>query len=345
MIEPIDEIALRPDRLARADAQANRRASRVRLIAQISIVLKRPDDQENLYSQVRGEILNWLQFQSGVQLPDLAWRGETFEVDELGGHRVAGIGLGQTKYWSARLDRADRDVPQRSWIAEFGLAPHSEETVAFGCRLQCVTLGDDPPFSRTVPSVIRRLFNIAPTFIDTYRVYAVPSIVRTLADVKWLIRLIRDPGRQRDVVVFSLPDGSSDESETTVDALEISRKCIGAGHLVIITSEASYWLTDFLGKELSVFRQAVRTYRPGFILDDADPAAHPLALPERIGSWNGIGPISFAEFVVDRLLASTVRGRDLERELPRSQRLSEPRFKWTERRERRPAMKMKIFWR
>ena len=60
----------------------------------------------------------------------------------------------------------------------------------------------------------------------------------------------------------------------------------------------------------------MRTYRPGFVLDDADPAGHPLALPERIINWNGIGPSAFAEFVVDRLLASTVRGRDLEHELP-----------------------------
>jgi hypothetical protein len=33
-------------------------------------------------------------------------------------------------------------------------------------------------------------------------------------------------------------------------------------------------------------------------------------------AWNGIGANAFAEFVVDRLRASTVRGRDLEHELP-----------------------------
>jgi len=315
LIDRIPEITLRPDQ-PRLVAEASRLASRVRLIAQIAIVLKRENDQEGLFSEARRQVVNWLEGQAGAKLPVGAWAGDSFESDELGSHRVAAIALDTTRYWSARLDRADREVPQRSWIAEFGLAPHSDDTVAFGCRLQCVTLGEDPPFVRTVPSVVRRLFDIAPTFLDTYRVYRNPSVVRSSADVSWLIRLIRDPGRQRDVIVFSLPDGSDDANHAIVDTIEIARKCMGSGHLIIITSEASYELTDFLGKELSVFRQAVRTYHPGFVLDDADPAGHPLALPERITNWKGVGPSAFAEFVVDRLLASTVRGRDLEHELP-----------------------------
>ncbi|MGE0196602.1 MAG: hypothetical protein AB7P48_13370, partial [Methylocystis sp.] len=50
------------------------------------------------------------------------------------------------------------------------------------------------------------------------------------------------------------------------------------------------------------------------------PAVHPLALPNRSLSWNGFGSFAFAEFVTERLLDSTVRGRDLEGDLPSFQK-------------------------
>jgi hypothetical protein len=229
---------------------------------------------------------------------------------------ITTVMLDHSGYWSARSDYPDQQVPQRNWITELGLAKRDDGSLVFGCRLQCVTLNEDRPLTRSVPSLVRDIFDCGIVLLDGYRAYPTPVVIQTKSDVSWLIKLIRDENRRRDVIVFSLPDGSNDPSETLANPQAVARRCAGAGHLAILTSDASYMLTDFVGKELSVFREAVRTYRPGFVLDDVDPADHPLAMPDRIRIWNGVGPQAFEEFIVEQFLASTVRGRDLQAELP-----------------------------
>jgi hypothetical protein len=77
----------------------------------------------------------------------------------------------------------------------------------------------------------------------------------------------------------------------------------------------SFGLSDYLGKQFSVFRGAVRTYRPGMKEED-DPFLHPLALPTRIESWGEVGPSAFVDMLVENAAGFSTKSIDESRELP-----------------------------
>jgi hypothetical protein len=91
---------------------------------------------------------------------------------------------------------------------------------------------------------------------------------------------------------------------------------LGIAHVVILPSPLSFELTDQVGKEHSVFSGAVRSYFPGFVVEDRMPRKHPLALPARIGDWAGGGAKAFEDLLVRRAYEHSTRRPDLEDRLP-----------------------------
>lgn len=85
---------------------------------------------------------------------------------------------------------------------------------------------------------------------------------------------------------------------------------------VVITGRAGYWLTDRVGKEFSVFKQAVRTYRPGFNPDVDEPFHHSRALTERIAGWADGGAEAYRRFLVTQTLLRSTAIRDADKQLP-----------------------------
>ncbi len=131
-----------------------------------------------------------------------------------------------------------------------------------------------------------------------------------------LVNLICNPARRATVYVFSLPEGDENPENTIIPAGEFLSATIGATHVAVLTGPASYFLSDRVGREFSVYHQAVRTYRPGLRLDSDEPFDHPLALANRIRAWNGENEAAFQKFLIDDALRRTVTERDLEAELP-----------------------------
>jgi hypothetical protein len=83
----------------------------------------------------------------------------------------------------------------------------------------------------------------------------------------------------------------------------------------VISGQAAFQLSDRVGREFSVFNQAVRTYRPGFDPDTEAPFAHPLGLADRIRNWDG-GPDAYRRFISSEVLRRTVEGPDALKRLP-----------------------------
>lgn len=81
----------------------------------------------------------------------------------------------------------------------------------------------------------------------------------------------------------------------------IARRLAGASHVVSLDNEAAWELTRRIGKTLSVFDGAARTYRPGFASDRADPFAHPLWITRDGTTLDGR-----TDLVVARLLSDSV---------------------------------------
>ena len=186
------------------------------------------------------------------------------------------------------------------------LANGKEARFCFGCRLLCVTRGDDAAFDRSIPSFVRQLAENQEAQLDGYSITLKPWVVQNESEVEDLVSLLFDPQRQSDVVVFALPEDETDINKTAVPAEEVTIKTFGTAHVAILTGPASFHLSDRVGREFSVFRQAIRTYKPGFNTGQDELFRHPLALPHRIMAWPNGGAAGYQRFLIDRMLAASI---------------------------------------
>ena len=204
----------------------------------------------------------------------------------------------------------------RTWVTEIGVGVEDSGDILFGARLICASRGADEPFERSLPGFVRQILTSGPAELDGLPVVKQARVIESEDDVDNFIHLLEDPKRQSDVYVLAVPDGYTDPKATIVPADELQDRLNGVSHVFVITSPASYYLTDRVGKELSVFRAAVRTYRPGFKAWVSEPASHPLALPQRITAWNAEQPKGFEAWLVNQALLTSVRTGQREDRLP-----------------------------
>ena len=217
------------------------------------------------------------------------------------------------------FDDACREVAQRTWITEIGLAAVPAGGVLFGCRLIVSARGDNPRFQPSIPAFVRKAVQGGRAFLDDRQLAEGPWVVRTKEDVDSLYALMTSKLRRTDICVFSLSEDQENPTTTAASAAAVHRHTLGAAHVVVLTGPAAFMLTDLVGKEFSVFNRAIRTYRAGFDTDADDPLRHPIAMAHRIGSWqeNGVeGAEAFESFLVRSAILQTVLGSDLERVLP-----------------------------
>lgn len=287
----------------------------VRLVSQVVLEL-RSDDPQSLFRRTQKEILRWINGRTGQTLPQSAWDGESFELEDIGVQRAIAVALPDPVYWTARADDSDKNVAQRVWTTEVGLAVRDGGSVLCGARLVCTTRGSDEPYERSLPGFIKQVVSHGDAYLDGRAIDKKPWFVATEAAVDDLVLLLLHEGRRSDVIVFSLPEDSENPKTTAASATNVQMRLLGAAHVVILSGPASYFLSDRVGKEFSVFRQAVRSYRPRFNPLEDQPGEHPLALAARISNWAGDGPRAYESMLCNATLARTVSVADLEETLP-----------------------------
>lgn len=299
------------EQLAPLAAHMLEKHGQVTPVSQVHLVARTDSPKETLAS-IRQVVLKWMENKAGRKLPSGAWDGATFDLDEIGAQRAEAVGF-EDRIWAARVDDADKQVPQRTWATEAAIG-RSEGTVLFGVRLFCVSRTSNPPFSRSIPGFVKGALAAAPLELDGRLVSSEPWVVGP-DDVPSLVALLCSEWRTSPVCVFSLPEGEEDPSTTTIPVGPFLSRTLGASHTVVLTGPATYRLTDHLGKEFSVFQGAVRSYNPGFRPEESQPSDHPLAMAARIEEWSD-GPAGFVRMLVNEVLRRSVSERNLERELP-----------------------------
>jgi hypothetical protein len=303
------------EQLAPMSASLREDRSHIQPVSQVTLRLKPGTHGDRFHETVR-DILHWLNNRAGQKLPDEAWRLRSFEMTDVGAQRTAAVGLTDPLYWAARLDDSDKEVARRTWITEIGVGLDSNLDVIFGTRLICVARGENPAFQPTMPGFVRSILAAGRCELDGQIVDGTPHMVETAADAEWLVSLLEQKDRIGDVLVLAQQEEDGAPPRTILNANSLAHKLIGIAHVVVVSSVGSYALTDRVGKDLSVYRQAVRTYRPGFRAWVDDPGRHPLAMPTRILNWNNGGVTGFEAELCARVITNTVYLPGREERLP-----------------------------
>ncbi len=293
------------------------RAADNRIFVQTSSQVSLAVGGANIFRVLQERVLRWAftPERNLRTIPQAAWQGDSFEVDEEHSEQAEAVNLTEAGYWAFRLRERLKD-PSRTWTTEVGIAQHGEKLAVFGCRLICSQRGYAAPMPRSIPRFVREIAFELPTYLDRRRISADPWIIEEESDVDELVEFLQSPKRNHPVVLFALPEGSENPEEASLDVWSFIRRTVGFVHSAIITSNASYLLTDRLGRDFTVYRQAVRTFYPGFNPSVDLPTDHPVATGMRISGWGDGGGRSFHDFLVQHSLRITRPHDILEREQP-----------------------------
>ncbi len=272
--------------------------------------------EADLFKKVRKVILKWIEPRAGAALSAKAWQGDSFMLDGIGTQRTEAVVLPDKRLWAARLDDADKNVARRSWVTEVVIHEEQDGTVRLGCRLQCVMRDADVAFERSIPGFVSDIVQHNTVKLDGKPISLEPWFIDRKDQVQELIKLLRAPHRRGDVIVFSLPEDSTSQDETAASAPEVARRTSGAAHVAVISGPAGYYLSDLVGEGFSVYRRAIRTYRPGFDPTTDEPFLHPRRLESQIAEWQDEGPKAYERLLISQALLRSVSSRDIERELP-----------------------------
>lgn len=239
---------------------------------------------EAIAREAAREVLHWAQRRAGLQFPREAWDGEGFDVP-LPGRDPSAIRLraGTSDLWAFRAHDPDKTVPGRAWTTEVVLGHRPGEPTQFSTRLLVATTEENFTIAPSVPGFVRQIAEKCGLRVGSQTAYSTPSIYGAEGDSDPFIEHLLDPERQLPTIVLTIADGAS---VPYINPNKLAGVLTGVAHTVVATSEATWRLTERLGKRLSVFGGAVRIYQPGFH-GTADPFAHRLVLSGQLVSEAG----------------------------------------------------------
>lgn len=238
-------------------------------------------DTQAAFLTTQKEVLKWVARRAGRQLPpDKAWDGQTFDLADVGSQPTAAVAIEEPRYWAVRIADDDKEVARRTWTTEIGIGIAPNSNTLFDCRLFCAALGDNPPFLPTIPGVVRQIIRCVNAKLDDRRITETAWAIDHV-NAGELVALLLNPARKRPVYVLSIPEH---EATPLISADTLACDIVGAAHIAVLSSAATFELTNALGREFSVFNGAVRTYQTSFDPESDEPSRHPLALAESIRS-------------------------------------------------------------
>jgi hypothetical protein len=257
------------------------------------------------------EVLKWVQKRCGGRLPPEARRMEAFDYYS-GGRNSAGVTIrtDACDIWAIRADDPDKTVPERVWTTEVVIGRLPDQPAKFSARLLVSTPEDDFDIEPHTPGFVQQVAVACVLLRGRYPLYPEPQFVETQAKADELISRLLDPERQLPTFVVTLPEGASQHPALDVPAL--ARATLGLAYVAIVTQDATWTLTDRLGRHRSVFGGAARVYMPGFD-EDSDPYLHRLVLANQVATPEGALRCQkwMRQLAADQSVRSTKVGSDV----------------------------------
>lgn len=153
--------------------------------------------------------------------------------------------------------------------------------VHFACELGVIATGvTRPNVSLRAPRFVQTIASLGSAWRiedGRDRVFSQPFRVDATNESQFL-DLLRAPERALPVIAISEFDGSAAFPEL---AQNVAKRVTGIAHVCILDEEASWQLTQDLGKEWSCFNGAIRLYWPGSV-PTGSPFRHPLWISDKL---------------------------------------------------------------
>lgn len=258
-------------------------------------------------------ILRWAKQKVPGNLTAEAWKGAGFTLT-WPGQKLECISIPSRGLWTLRLEHPDAPfagraaVPGRTWTTDIALTMQ-DGVFDFGVRIFCASLPyGDAEVALTRPWIVVDLSRET-GLSDQRTLNSTPWLLQSEGDVEALFDLVHNPNRRLPVVVLTQPDRKRIEVEVSDYVLnpdDLAKKTLGLAHVVKLPWNLGYTWTGLVGRPLSVFLGAVRTYMPGFDNNLDTPGAHPSVFIEKIVFWKQpgderIGEGPFSDYLIDKL--------------------------------------------
>lgn len=226
---------------------------------------------------VRSEVLKWASNQIHGTLPQNAWKGKSFECLS-GGRNCIGSSFEDESrsFWALRVDTPDAHMAQRIWTTEVvaGYTPDAK-SVLFSLRLLVSSPEETLQVAPAVPGLVRQIVKSCGLRHGVSSFDSLPWCISSDEELLKLVEYLIDQSRTMPVFVCSVPDGMD---VPVVNSTSLAKATLGIARVVVINAAYSWALTRILGKHLSTYNGAIRSYLPGFSYD-ANPYSHRLFLP------------------------------------------------------------------
>lgn len=276
------ESPARPNRLQKPQIQV---VSRVQL----------PLPHEGYLDVCRDLALQWVESKTKLQLPEKARQGEAFVFDPHGlrveaiSHQDDDINL-----WAMRFEHADK--MGRHFTTEVTAANGSTGSV-LGVRLVSAIPPRTPAPQPSVPQIVKDTIKEVPIVIDGAPQTTSAKTISNDDEAQKLIYLLFNESRQLPVIIASCPSSNN----TIIHANRLAWDLSGLAHVFILPADMTFYLTDRLGRLLSVWGGAVRIYMPDKPVEKSYYNSHPLKFAHEIRNWEGEGEAAFRTFLRDRI--------------------------------------------
>lgn len=137
-----------------------------------------------------------------------------------------------------------------------------------------------------MPAFLNRINDSVGLYTPWDKLSDEPWVVESKEQCWDLISLLEDSKRRWPVYVLTVPEESAEYFEPILNPVPLARATMGLARVVVLPHEFTWDLTNRFGKELSVYRGAVRCYLPGFSVR-ADLYEHKLILPRLMEDARG----------------------------------------------------------
>lgn len=242
----------------------------------------------------------------GNSIPDKAHDGQPFDASDEGVHIEVRADKAAA-LWCFQVEHDDVREAAREWRLEAFVADRGTHDEV-GVRVFCKPGTPVRFVPSSTPALVKTFIQHHQLVDDASPVTATCIEAEDDASFNRFTDLLFSRVRRLPVVVLSQGQATRNGGYA-LNLDQCARALQGYAHVVALAEEQTYWLSDELGRGLSVYGGAVRTYMPGFH-GEADPHDHPLQLAERMEQG---GARSFDQVLPRRLRALTVSPERLAR--------------------------------